>query len=161
MTYLRQSHPHPSPKLGALRMHPRDGLRGYVGVDGLWDTAKYYAGQSQANALANAMVDEAEGRGTPATTVAAWRSLLVDYNNANDLDSIQALAMEAQGWSSAGNAGVITTQISDSFDAAKAKISATIDAATSKLDQASGSIDKLAYFGIGLAIFYVYVSARR
>jgi hypothetical protein len=161
MTYIKQVHPHPSPALGTFGRadypfgpHPRDGLRGHA-VGGFWDSVKYTAGQSMANEFSNAKVDAAEARGAPRTTVAAWRALLVDFNNAKDLNSIQALGLEADGWSAAGNAGVITTRASDTVEAAKAKILAVVEQAG---DATAG---QLKWWVGGLAVLYVVISARR
>lgn len=157
MTYIKQVHPHPT--LGHFRFapHPRDGLRGPA-MGGFWDSVKYTAGQSMSNQLANSQVDAAEGRGAPRTTVAAWRSLLVDYNTAKDLDSIQALGIEADGWTAAGNAGVITTRVSDSVEEAKAKVAAAVDRVANKVEAAG---NKAYYWLGGLAVLYVVISARR
>jgi len=103
-------------------------------------------------------VNAAEARGVSPMRIATWRGLIDAYVAAEDKDSLLGLQLEADGWTAEGNAGPITQQAKDAFAAAKKD---AYDALNRIKDTATSGLETVAYVGLGLAVLYVVLKARK
>jgi len=103
-------------------------------------------------------VNAAEARGVSPMMIATWRGLIESYAAAGDKDSLLSLQLEANGWTSEGNAGPITQQAKDAFVAAKKD---ALDALNAAKNAATSGLETVAFTALGLAVLYVVLKARK
>lgn len=103
-------------------------------------------------------IDAAAARGVGDQMVATWRQLVDDYTAADDADSLVALQLEVDGYTSKGNLGPVTQQAADAVTKVQKDVKDALDKAK---NAASSAASTVLWAGLGLAVLYVVVKARR
>lgn len=102
-------------------------------------------------------IQAAAERGVGEQLISTWRQLVEDYTAADDAESLVALQLTVDGYTSKGNLGPVTQQAADAITKVQKDVEDALDKAKTAASSAASTV---LWAGLGLALVYVVVKAR-